>query len=148
MKTTLVLALFTILVALSCASAPKAHSFNRTNTFPVDLDATWSAVIDAFGELNIPIDNLEKDSGLITTDWMRVEKDYMDCGGSGISVDSNHRGRFNVVVRQEGAGTKMTVNSVFTATRSFGDSSAERSCVSTGFLENTLHRLVAERIRF
>lgn len=141
-----VTAAMALLILFACATAPKHREIQRSATFPgQSFDEVWSAVIESFGELNLAISNIEKDSGLITTDWMRVPLSYLDCGGSGLATDSNHRGRFNVFVKDQAEGPTMSVNASFTATRTFDTSSGQPDCVSTGELERDLHSMVASK---
>jgi hypothetical protein len=62
--------LVSILFALSgCTSAPPPRSIiSQTIDYP--YDNVWTALIDTFAELQIPIDKLEKDSGLVISEWM------------------------------------------------------------------------------
>jgi len=47
------------------------------------FDKIWEAIIETFAELQLPIQNMEKASGLITTDWIdfkgQTNEDYCDC---------------------------------------------------------------------
>lgn len=105
-------------------------------------DATWSAVIRTFAELELPISTLEKESGLVATDWILVDdpEDAMDC-------DHGYRNaemRFNVLVRSVAAGQEMTIT---TAARARGEDpgSLER-CRSTGFMESRIQRRVRGKL--
>lgn len=144
------LSLFLVTAALSgCATAPKVQEFDRSSTYSdATFDQVWNAVIDMFGERNWAISNMEKASGFINTDWMRVNGmgKYLDCGNPGILTESNHMGRFNIVVRQE-AGTKVTINTVWRAQRALGQTTTDVDCVSTGVLEGELHTALASKLR-
>jgi uncharacterized lipoprotein len=150
MKPVLVLALSALELTIACASAPVRHDFERTTQFQEsDFDAVWTAVIDVFGDRGWAIDNMEKDSGFIATDWMtlsRSDRDVMDCGSAGLNVDSDHAVKFNVVVRPIGNGASMTVNTTFRANRCFGDTCNLIDCVSTGGLETILVDAVRGRV--
>ena len=135
------------LVLAACATAPVARQFDRTATFPgADFDAVWNAVIDLFGEEGWAIDNMEKDSGLITTDWMTADESYLACGSSGLAGEYGHMGRFNVVAREQGGGVSLTVNTSWRVTRRLLDVNAVRECLSTGVLERVVHDQVTLRI--
>ena len=122
----------TVLLAVlaACATAPMARQIDRTVTVPrADFGAGWDAVIDIFGERTWAIDNMERDSGLITTDWMiagDMSGSYMDCGSAGLSSDRNHTHR---TTRALGSGAGHLVQ-----------------CVSTGVLEREIHEEVTSRV--
>ena len=61
------------------------------------MGEAWEAVIDAFGEANWPIEEMERASGFIIAG--------IDCGrGQGLAQTGDCGVRFNVVVREEGVG--------------------------------------------
>ena len=98
-KWNLLLALQLMLV-VGCATAPGKYSVVKDFPHSADYDKVWSAVIDTFAELNLPIANLEKASGLITTDWGEVPGEFCDCGKPGLAQQSAPEGKFNVFVRK------------------------------------------------
>jgi len=55
---------------LNCATAPPPRQIQ--NSFPIEgeFDKVWTAIIETFSDLQLPIENIEKASGLITTDWI------------------------------------------------------------------------------
>jgi hypothetical protein len=128
------------------------------NTFPYDkpFDAVWQAAIEAIAELNLPISNFEKDSGLITTEWMNFPaqnpKDgYCDCGQTLVPTRGDDkvpykaratydvRGHFNIFVKKlEQGRCEIKINSVF--------ESGRMSCVSTGRLEAGLNKIIQKKI--
>ena len=91
---------------------------------------------------------MEKASGFINSDWMgaTTSPTYLDCGSPGISTDTNKQGRFNVVVREEPRGVTVTVNTTWRAARSFGGSTTNVECVSTGILEGEIHTELRKRL--
>ena len=73
------------------------------------LEEAWEAVIDAFGEANWPIEEMERARGFISTDWIGVSTERLiagiDCGrGQGLAQTGDCGVRLNVVVREEGVG--------------------------------------------
>ncbi len=139
----------TLLVA--CASGPAPRTV--VNTFPLegDYDTIWSAVVETFSDLQIPIDNMEKDSGLITTDWIdftgQTNEDYCDCGGLGINIEVSRTGKFNVFVKKVTENTfEMKVNCMFEQVYRFGENAYKRKCVSTGNLEQEMYNLVISKL--
>lgn len=87
------------------------------------FDAVWQSTVEWFATHNTPIKNLDKSSGLISTEYslsMAEAANYMDCGGSttsafGASTDlTNHSGNFNVLLKKiDDTHTKINVNVFF-----------------------------------
>jgi hypothetical protein len=74
------------------------------------FDRTWTAVIDVFGEKNVPIRTLERASGFVATDGLRVGAegvDWADCGSSRGTKIGPVEAVYNVRVR--GDSTRSTV---------------------------------------
>jgi hypothetical protein len=134
--------------ALASASAPKEHHVNKATKLRSDYDSTWSAVIDAFSERDWTIENMEKDSGLITTDWMNAGEEgeqFADCGNSPLAGKGPIQVRFNVRVKEDDGGTSVTVNTRFRRRLSAGGSSNMVDCTSRGVVETMVHNEVMER---
>lgn len=142
------------LVLSACATAPVPRDIQRTAIVEgADFDRTWDAVIDVLGERTWAIDNVERASGLITTDWMltgEASDDYMDCGSASfLSAHRDHEVRFNVLVRDSDVGAELTVNSAMRATSwntLDGTPEGAAQCVSTGVLEGEIHDEVMRRV--
>jgi len=139
------------LFAIGCATAPAPRTIENSFFIESDYDSVWSALIETFAELQLPIDNMEKDSGLITTDWVefrgQTNEDYCDCGSSGIYMEINRLGKFNVFVKKSTENScKMTVNTMWEQTLQFSDTVSKRKCVSTGNLEKEIYDLVTAKI--
>lgn len=86
--------------------------------------------------------NFEKDSGLITSDWMSFGASGgggADCSSPGLlSCVNDVRGRFTVFVRRESQGVTVRVNPTYSATVcAVGRGCGSASCRSTGGLENS-----------
>lgn len=143
------LAAIMILSLVGCATAPKQHVITNSFDYERDFDTVWTAVVEVFAEMNYPIDNMEKDSGLITTDWLSLagtgNDDYCDCGGLGLTTEDARQGKFNVFVKKGSGGATVRVNCLFRQTRSFGGSSSTVNCVSTGNLEARVNQLISEK---
>ncbi len=134
----------------ACATAPVARQFERRATVPAEFAAVWDAVIDIFGERSWAIDNMDRESGIITTDWMltgQLADSYMDCGSAPLATDREHMTRFNIVVREAASGSYITVNTAHRVKRYLlGDPPAGViNCVSTGVLESEIHEEVTRR---
>ena len=131
----------------ACATAPTMHQFERQAEIPAQFAIVWDALIDTFGENSWPIDTLERDSGIITSDWMRVDPSHMDCGSSGLSTDRDHQVRFNVVVREAAGGSNVRVNTTWQVLRRLGSSPGNWvDCTSRGSIERMVHDAVREGV--
>ena len=133
-----------LLVVAGCAQGPGVYNFERTRLIEGHTsDEVWDAVIDVFGERNWLISNMEKASGIITTDPMGADSKYADCGKSALfSSYRNYQGRFNVLVRANDEGVDLRVTSTWAATVwNTLDSviSGSIECVSTGALERDIY---------
>ena len=128
------------------------------------LDAVWDAAVEWFATHNLPIKNIDKASGLITTERSMSVADasrYMGCGQSETTGEGkvelvDHTGTFNLVVRAEGdASTRVTVNAFFACkvnTYKYASilstdlvlvSSERKDCPSTGQLEKEIFDALA-----
>lgn len=134
-----------------CATAPPKFDFNPVASFSGDYDAAWSAVVEYFAVGNLPIQTIERDSGIIVSNWMdasdaigfKEDKTFCDCGGAGISTPEWTRGKFNVFLKRTGEGAlDLRVTCTYEQRRSFGGEGAIVRCNSTGHLEASLHNYV------
>jgi len=152
---TKVFVLFCLIFYLSgCATVPEPREI--VSSFPVNkpMEAVWQAVIETFAELNLPILNMEKVSGLITTDWIsfRGQKDevgYCSCGKARFPLSEvDRQGKFNVYVKKiNDDSCEMKVNSVFEKTAAYENTIEKSTCVSTGKLEAEIYRLVNNKLK-
>ncbi|MDB4960426.1 MAG: hypothetical protein JWP01_425 [Myxococcales bacterium] len=138
-----VLVLTTALAA--SATAPSTHAVNTTATVAASYEATWTAVLDLFAENNWAILNLDKDSGLVTTDWMRIEDKYADCGNAPLLTTDQTSVRFNVRVKSDEGSSEVAVNASFRQLRSFDGKSHVVDCTTNGTVEGFIHRMVDSR---
>lgn len=108
-------------------------------------DEAWTAIIETFGDLELPIATLEKDSGLVATDWilLRDPARFMDCDGA----VRNQEGRYNVFLKQTTADPEMTITSSYRAEiRSGDDPGASVRCETTERMESDIQRRVEEKV--
>jgi hypothetical protein len=151
MKIKYFIPIFICLFLWNCAIAPAPREIMKS--FPIEkpYDRVWSAVIETFAELQLPIQNMEKDSGLIITDWIdftgQKNEDYCDCGGLGINTEVRRSGKLNVFVKKINENScEIQVNTMFEQMIRFGDTApTKRNCVSTGNLEAEMFRLIKEK---
>lgn len=144
MRTILLLAVLVICAA--SATAPGRHAVKKTIYVKASYDDTWTAVIDVFADRSWPIQNMAKDSGLITTDWMKADEGFADCGGSGLAIEHGTYVRFNVRVKAA-ESTEVTVNATFRQDRSLDDAHHFADCETKGVVEQLIHTEVEKRIR-
>ena len=113
------------------------------------MGATWDAVIDLFASRNIPIRTIERASGIIATEALRVDPDdgalWADCGGVKGAIRA---GRFhpnwaiyNVLVR--GDSTRSTVRA--TVRWSYIHEKENTTCTSNYSWETELEKDVRSR---
>jgi hypothetical protein len=144
----LVCACVLVVAVASAGAPPKQHSVEKVAQIDGDFEQTWAAVIEVLARHNWLIQNLEKGSGLIATDWTGIplESPFVDCGVPGMVNVTGRSMRFNVLLRANGPRTSMTVNVAAVEVQS-NDSGVYRvDCTSTGRLERRLHEEVAHAV--
>jgi hypothetical protein len=137
------------MLALACGGTgyhpPASHRVDSSTSYPnADYDGVWEAVIETMAQLQYPITNMEKASGLVATDWMIFPRSssHLDCGWPGRGERMGDRwGRFNVFVRQS-QPPLLTVNTNFRTQICSSDGCYTVQCTSTGILEQSIQDLV------
>jgi hypothetical protein len=157
MKNKLFTIVFLCVGLTSCTVAPAPRQIVKS--FPIDktFDQVWTAVIETLSDLSLPIMNMEKASGLITTDFIsfqgQTNEDYCDCGAPGASfTEIDRRGKFNVFVKRISDNScEIKINSVFDRTSIYSLDKNSRPvtnpCVSTGKLEANIYKLITDKIK-
>ena len=148
------IALVTIVLVTTltgCASAPKSRDVDTLFGFDYAFDEVWSAVIETISsEYNYPIASMEKESGLISSDWYDLTGDsnrgYCDCGGLGLNSEDSRFGRFNIFVKETSDGVTMKVNAAFEQNYSLGDTYNQRPCLTNGVLEEEIFEAVWDNL--
>lgn len=158
MKTKIFIMGLICLFFISCATAPAPRMIVDTFLIEKHFDLVWQAVIESFAELQLPIQNMEKASGLITTDWIdftgQKNTDYCDCGGLGANLEFSRTGKFNVFVKKISENSyEIKVNCMYQQTHQFPpgkkrQSKVRRKCVSTGKLESDMFNLIKSKLDF
>lgn len=118
--------------------------------YPAPFDKTWNALVDVFNAENWPIDQIDKDSGFVSTSWgdIAAHPGWADCGKAALATDIRREGSFRVFVREEPSGTRVDVTSAFQVLREvLGGSRGYSSCTSTGILEQRIHVLLLSNLR-
>jgi len=127
----------------------------KERTIKKSFDIVWQDAVEWFATHNTPIKNLDKSSGLISTEYTDAAQ-YMNCGSgdytfSGKVETSNHIGNFNVIIKKKNQkSTKVNINVFFTctvdqyryenllSTNYVLVSSTKANCSSTGVLEKEI----------
>lgn len=140
-------------------SAPVVHIVEKDRIINKPFDAVWQSIIELLATYNMPIKNLDKSSGFISTDYKLVTGEvsqYMICQGASSTFSgkvelTNHGGNLNVLVRKLNEdSTKVTVNTFYNcisnkyryanliSTEYVLESSTRIDCISTGNLEKAI----------
>lgn len=135
-----------------CASVsvtpPDDYERDRSRTYDMSYEKTWSRAVDWFADHDVTIEKIEKPSGLLTAKYrLKADDKLLDCGDIQVSGTMgeeriNRSGSLNVTVRERSPKSTM-VNVNF-----FGEFklvaidawdarqvTAQGDCVSTGELE-------------
>jgi hypothetical protein len=149
MKNKFLAVIFLCFSLVCCATAPAPRQIQ--NSFPIDrpFDLVWQATIETFSDLNLPIMNMEKASGLITTDWLSANATYCDCGSPGFTIATKeYRGRFNVYVKKISENScEVKINCLYEMIVNYSSGPLKYPCVSTGKLEALIYKKITEKIK-
>jgi len=139
------------------APAPRVVEKERTINKP--FDAVWGSAIELLATYNMPIKNLDKNSGFISTEYKLITgnvSDYMICEGANSTFTgkvemANQGGNLNLLLRKVSEdSTKVTVNVFYScnankyryenllSTNYILQSSTKIDCQSTGTLEKAI----------
>lgn len=144
----------------SSGAPPAKYSFQSSVEYDKSFDEVWEAIIASFAASNIPIKTIEKNSGIIVSDEMKVpftikpvaiyESDYCDCGSpQGLTVFKEMYGSYNIFVRRFSSDrVSVQINTLFKAI--VGDMNhiyGSNPCNSKGFLEAKLLKEIELRLR-
>lgn len=163
MKIKIIIALTASAALSGCAmpsiQPPADNGADYRQSYQADFDSVWEATVDWFATNNIPIKNIEKDSGIIGSeyslgaDYSQVDCGTVDPGGMYVLENENIVANLNVLVR-ENYGTVTVQPNVFGQGSYFlrdvwnnvpSTLKADR-CVSTGELEQSLHNYLNARL--
>jgi hypothetical protein len=136
-------------VALAAsATAPQKRKVTTTASVRTTYAQAWEAVIDLFSERTWAIKNMDRDSGLITTDWMSLGSEaetFADCGSPGLATIQETAVRFNVRIKELDDATSVAVNAAFRQLRTFDGHTSTIECTSKGAVEALIQDEVAAR---
>lgn len=111
----------------------------RESSFQAPFDTVWDAAIATFSALDLPISTLEKESGVLATDWILIDdaEEWMDCDGDVRAAE----GRYNAILRATASGTRMTLTASYRAQDPEG---VAVRCGSTGEMEERIRERVED----
>ena len=135
-----------VLVA-GCATAPVRHDIQKSWTTPLDFDSVWSGVISVFADYGIPIQTLEKDSGIIISQTFGLPKDQtnIDCGEPGLEIVQGTGAKLTITIRSlESEGAQITINGQYQQRRYFDRKTFYVQCFSRGILEQNFKEAILE----
>ncbi|MBB3140219.1 hypothetical protein ACGTN6_00955 [Halomonas sp. THAF12] len=138
---------------------PNTSTGNQTEAYSADFDSVWEGAVDWFAVNNIPIKNIEKDSGIIGSEYtLGANYSQIDCGtvnpgAMHILLNQNVVANINVLVRETSAGTTVQPNVFGHGTAMLRDNWNGMpvqlrldNCVSTGELERSLHQYLSRSL--
>lgn len=156
---------------LSCSSAkyvapaaPVVYVVEKERIINKPFDEAWQKIIELLATYNMPIKNLDKNSGFISTDYKLVTGEvsqYMICEGASSTFSgkvelTNHGGNLNVLLKKINEDSvKVTVNTFYSCTANkykyaslisttyVFESSSKVDCTSTGILEKAIFDYVS-----
>lgn len=151
--------LFFVMIALSgCATAPAQYSYSKKFIMNGGYEEVWSAVIDCFATYNTPIKTIEKNSGIVATDEMKIPytssfatiySDYCDCGSPGFPYKHNKlQGVYNLFVKPiSKEETSFQINTRYRTQLWYGQNFIDWSeCESKGLLEQKMEECVVQKL--
>jgi len=154
MKAKLLGMTFIFICYFGCAPLPVPRQIVQTFTIKAPFNQGWEAVIESFADFLLPIQNSEKASGRITTDWVKftsqVSMDYCYFGELGLMVEKNRRGKFLVTLKKTAENScEITTNFSFEQnyTNLEGTKHYNRKGVSTGKLETKMYEMIKSKVR-
>ena len=131
--------------------APTFHEYKKTWKTQSTFNQTWEATIELFADKSWPISVIEKDSGIIVSDWLRINNQlgYADCGqAGGLAPEGYQEVRFNVLVANlVDNKPSLTINCNFREYRRYYRNSFYADCTSTGVLEEEIHNKIFDLLR-
>ena len=96
---------------------PSAHRFKGARTFDASYEEVWSAAIGLFSENGWESERMEKNAGIIVSEWIKDEADGGDYGQRGMSAsieEGSEQVALNIrVIRESDTATRVRVHCFF-----------------------------------
>ena len=139
------LSLWVVCFVFACAVPATHHNITKYWTTSEDYDALWSGVIELFAHNSIPILTLEKDSGIIVSEWFvlaRSDAATIDCGSPGIATAYETHPKLTVTVAPTGTTRQIMVSGRYKQRRTFDRDTFFATCYSRGEMEHNLKEII------
>jgi hypothetical protein len=140
------------------------EAFEKTRTYDYGYDEVWTSLLAVLAEFEFPLDLVEKDSGLVTTNWgsMGAYSTHTGWGKSlqvtlnpvtrcnvkdELDIPEGTRCKLSVLVERRDETTALTINATFEGWKKpvmktpYWD-----PCNSTGALEASIFEAIAARL--
>ena len=112
-------------------SPPRAPAPRPATPIAAPVNRTWDAVIELFAKYSIPIETVDRSSGLIVTRTMSVSPSkvnaWVNCGPDAEGRYLIYTAAYNVLVRGDSASSTVQVTATW---------SGKYPCVTTGVYES------------
>jgi hypothetical protein len=133
--------LLTLAIA-ACAPIPPVETpgIQRTRSFALAPDAAWARILEVMADKRIQLKAVDRESGVIYGEEL-IPRDprLADCGrGRSWTALDQTALTLNVFVRENGGGSKVTVNTSYKQMYSSGLDQRFVLCQSTGALEEEI----------
>ena len=111
----------TLLIISGCSSVGTVNvvkvEVKSTDTYTESFDIIWEDAIEWFANNNIPIDKIDKESGILTSEYrLGTTQSIVNCGeptgniGLYQSKFDNIYGNINVLIRERDGTIRATIN--------------------------------------
>jgi len=122
------------------ATAPKQRTIKTTTTIAASPVDTFAALGELFAKRGWKLLTQDKPTGLVETEWVRVDAAHADCGSAPLGKD--HETKAHVVARiakaPDGGATVVTLDTSYQRARTFDGQAQIIDCTSKGTLETQL----------
>jgi len=153
MKKILALLMFLILlIGCGMRQQPEEVAVEKAVVYSADFPTVWTTVISILADCNLPVDNMERDSGFVNCKAFDVPREWLNAPEEGIDYRlRNCEGVFNVFVTEVEGGCKVSITSSYTAlvwkyNLLLGTFEREESFLSSGVFEQHFHSLLSDRL--
>lgn len=131
---------------------------SSVHTMLAPVETAWSALIDTYGELGIPIRTIDTGRWTLGNQALEFQRRFkgerlaafFDCGSDvlGVPIANSYRIRASLLTRLEPFDNRTLIETRIDAvgTSTDGASSAVTECNSTGELEDRIATMVMERV--
>lgn len=148
------LVLVAFLAACVSSAPPPLPGVHPSLTYQASFDEVWSAAIVTLENLRVPVSEMERDSGYITSAWDSDElQPYMDCrysiGWLALAPHNDWTGRVTIFIRTLSASAHtVTVNPEWNIEpqSESGEKLETVRCATTGVFEQRFHATMQQSL--